>query len=199
MKTDKKLMATGILTAIAASLCCITPVLALIAGISGIASAFNWLDPFRPYLIGLTVLVLGFAWFQKIKPQKTETDCCTPKKKISFLQSKSFLLLITVFAALMLAFPHYSHFFYPKQENKAVIIEKENLQKTEFLISGMTCSGCEAHVENEVNQLQGIFSATASYENGNAIVEFDNSVTTIEKIEEAIMKTGYKITNSKTY
>ena len=198
MKTDKKLMATGILTAIAASLCCITPVLALIAGIGGVASAFNWLDPLRPYLIGLTVLVLGLAWFQKIKSQKAEKDCCTPNKKTPFFQTKSFLLLVTVFAAAMLAFPHYSHFFYPIR-NKAVIIEKENLQRTELLISGMTCSGCEVHVENEVTQLQGIFSATASYENGNAIVEFDNSVTTIEQIKEAIKKTGYKITNTKTY
>lgn len=59
MKTDKKLIGTGLLTAIAASLCCITPVLALVAGTSGLASTFSWLEPFRPYFIGLTVLVLG--------------------------------------------------------------------------------------------------------------------------------------------
>ena len=70
MKTDNKLIGTGLLTAIAASLCCITPVLALIAGTSGLASTFSWLEPFRPYFIGLTILVLAFAWYQKLKPQK---------------------------------------------------------------------------------------------------------------------------------
>lgn len=74
MKTDNKLIGTGLFTAIAASLCCITPVLALIAGTSGIASTFSWLEPFRPYFIGLTILVLGFAWFQKLKPKK-QIDC----------------------------------------------------------------------------------------------------------------------------
>ena len=70
MKTDNKLIGAGLLTAIAASLCCITPVLALIAGTSGLASTFSWLEPFRPYFIGLTILVLAFAWYQKLKPQK---------------------------------------------------------------------------------------------------------------------------------
>ena len=52
MKRDNKLIGTGLLTAIAASLCCITPVLTLIAGTSGLASTFYWLEPFRPYFIG---------------------------------------------------------------------------------------------------------------------------------------------------
>ena len=43
MKSENKLIGTGLLTAITASLCCITPVLALIAGTSGIASAFYWI------------------------------------------------------------------------------------------------------------------------------------------------------------
>ena len=51
MKTDKKLIGAGLLTAIAASLCCITPVLALVAGTSGLASTFSWLEPARPYFI----------------------------------------------------------------------------------------------------------------------------------------------------
>ena len=70
MKTDKKLIGAGLLTAIAASLCCITPVLALVAGTSGLASTFSWLEPFRPYFVGLTILVLGFAWYQKTKTEK---------------------------------------------------------------------------------------------------------------------------------
>ena len=70
MKSENKLIGAGLLTAIAASLCCITPVLALIAGTSGIASTFSWIEPFRPYLIGLTILVLGFAWYQKLETSK---------------------------------------------------------------------------------------------------------------------------------
>ncbi|MEC3965274.1 hypothetical protein VM932_07290, partial [Muricauda sp. SYSU M86414] len=40
-------MAMG--AALLSSFCCITPVLALVAGTSGLASTFSWLDPIRPY------------------------------------------------------------------------------------------------------------------------------------------------------
>ena len=89
MVTDGKLIGTGLLTAIAASLCCITPVLALIAGTSGLASTFSWLEPFRPYFIGLTILVLAFAWYQKLKPQK-KIDCnCETTEKSNFMKTKT--------------------------------------------------------------------------------------------------------------
>ncbi len=113
MKSERKLLSAGLLTAIAASLCCITPVLALIAGTSGLASTFSWLEPFRPYFIGFTILVLGFAWYQKFKP-KNKFDCnCETDEKPKFIQSKTFLGIVTAFTVMMLAFPYYAYFFYP--------------------------------------------------------------------------------------
>ena len=58
---DKSIKAAygGVLAAVAASLCCIAPVLALLAGTTGVAATFSWLEPFRPYLIGFTILILG--------------------------------------------------------------------------------------------------------------------------------------------
>jgi len=121
MNKNKKLIGTGILTAIASSLCCITPVLALISGTSGVASTFSWLEPFRPYLIGFTIIVLGFAWYQKLKPKK-ETDCdCETGEKTSFIQSKLFLGIVTIFAIVMTAFPYYSSVFYPKSEKEIAL------------------------------------------------------------------------------
>lgn len=197
MKTDKKLIGAGLLTAIAASLCCITPVLALVAGTSGVASTFSWLEPARPYFIGLTILVLGFAWYQKLKPKK-QIDCnCETEEKPKFIQSKMFLGIVTAFAIIMLAFPYYAHIFYPKTEKQIIVVDKSNVQTVEFSISGMTCAGCEEHVNHEVNKLSGIIKSTASYENENAIVEFDNSKTNITEIEKAINGTGYIVTGKK--
>lgn len=61
----------------------------------------------------------------------------------------------------------------------------------------MTCASCEEHVNHEVNKLSGIIKSTASYENGNAIVEFDNSKTNIAEIETAINGTGYSVRDKK--
>ncbi|MCZ2082740.1 MULTISPECIES: mercuric transport protein MerTP [Kaistella] len=197
MKTDNKLIGTGIFTAIAASLCCITPILALIAGTSGLASTFSWLEPFRPYFIGLTILVLGFAWYQKLKPKK-QIDCnCDTEEKPKSIQSKMFLGIVTVFAIVMLAFPYYSSIFYPKTEKQIIVVDKSNVQKAEFTISGMTCTSCEANVNHEVNKLTGIINSTTSYDNGKTVVAFDNSKTNIAEIEKAINSTGYSVTNKK--
>ena len=121
MKTDNKLISAGLMTAIASSLCCITPVLAIVAGSSGLASTFSWLEPFRPYFIGMTVLVLGFAWYQKLKPQQ-KIDCnCETTQKPNFMQTKSFLGIITVMTVLLLSFPSYAHIFFPKTESKVTV------------------------------------------------------------------------------
>jgi copper chaperone CopZ len=197
MKTDNQLISTGLLTAIASSLCCITPVLAIVAGSSGLASTFSWLEPFRPYFMGATVLVLGFAWYQKLKPQPKINCNCETTQKPNFMQTKSFLGIITFMAALLLSFPSYAHIFFPKTKSIAVVSPTSEIQKVEFTITGMTCSGCEHHVKTEINKLKGILEVTVSYEKGNAIVKFDSKQTNIKEIEKAINSTGYKSVKSK--
>lgn len=184
----------GLLTAIAASLCCITPVLALLGGASGLASSFSWIEPFRPYLIGLTVLVFAFAWYQKLKPQK-QVDCdCEADNKKSFWQSKSFLGFVTVVAGLLIAFPYYAKAIFPKpQEIKVVALDKTNIQQAVFKIKGMTCESCTQHVNSEISKVNGIVTFQTSYENANSIVKFDNSKTSVDSIAAAINSTGYKV------
>ncbi|GIV32223.1 MAG: hypothetical protein KatS3mg030_525 [Saprospiraceae bacterium] len=184
----------GLLAALAASLCCITPVLALLAGTSGMAASFSWLEPARPYLIGLTVAALGLAWWQKLRTAEAEVDCaCEEDGKVPFLQTKTFLGIVTVFAALMLAFPHYAHIFYPKNEAKVVVVKAEDLHTAEFQISGMTCTGCEEHIEHAVLQVPGVVKAEADYHAGKAIVAYDQQKTSLEAIASAIDETGYKV------
>lgn len=70
--TIQKSWISGILAALAASLCCIAPLLAIFGGVSGAATYFNWVEPYRPYIIAITILIFAFAWYQKlaIAPQK---------------------------------------------------------------------------------------------------------------------------------
>lgn len=126
-KSNSKWLGATVAAAFLASLCCITPVLALFAGISGAAANFSWLEPFRPFLIGLTVFVLGLAWYQKLKPRKQdEIECaCEEDENPSFWQSKMFLGVITVFAVLMLSFPYYSGIFFPVKFDRSRIIVDE--------------------------------------------------------------------------
>lgn len=200
--SGKPLLGVGIVSAFAASLCCITPLFALISGASGVASFFSWMEPFRPYLIALTIAVLGFAWYQKLKPRTaSEIECACEadelgdgrESKKSFLQSKLFLGIVTIFAFLMLAFPYYSQLFYPKNNKLSLIVSSANIQQIKFTVSGMTCSGCEEHVKHAVNQLPGIVEVKADYKSGIASVKYDYSKSDKETIIKAINSTGYKV------
>lgn len=198
-KSNGKWIGATLVAAFLASLCCITPVLALVAGISGVASTFSWLEPARPYFIGFTVLVLGFAWYQKLKPRtQEEIDCaCEEDEKPSFWQSKKFLGIITVFAALMLAFPYYSGIFFPDNNAVKTIMAKEsNVVEVSLSIKGMTCAGCESSVNHVLNSKEGVVEAVSSYKDGSAKVKFDRSRVTVDELAQAVEKeTGYKVTD----
>lgn len=194
--SDTKWMGAGLFAAFVASLCCVTPVVAFLAGLSGAASMFSWVEPFRPYLIGLTALLLGFAWYQKLKP-KWDPECACEDNP-SFWQTKGFLGIVTVVAALLLAFPYYSDAFFPRQEQKVVYVQESQVQTITLDIKGMTCTGCEASVENAAGNVDGVLEAKASYDTGKATVKYDQSKTDREAIVAAINKTGFTVAEKQT-
>jgi len=192
MKSDFKFICVSLLGAITASLCCIAPFLTLIAGTSSLAAAFSWIAPYRPYLIELTLFVLGITWYQKLSTPK-EIDCDCEPVKPKFMHSKSFLGIVTVVALLMLTFPYYSQKLYLDPLSEVISYDPSVIHRTEFKIAGMTCSGCEAPIIDEVNQLKGILELTVSYGSGNAVIGYDPTQTNEYKIEQAINASGYQV------
>jgi mercuric ion transport protein len=195
IKTPATLTGAGLISAIAASLCCITPVVALVAGSSSLAASFSWLEPARPFLVGLSLGVLALAWYFKVKPvTSTNKECCETTKKTSFFQSQTFLLLVTLFALLMMAFPLYANLFYSKPKTQVASITPTNsTQQAIFTIQGMSCAGCEEHVNKELSKENGVAAFTTSYLKRSSLVSFDNSKTGIKTIEAAINRSGYKV------
>ena len=194
-KNNKNWIA-GIFAAIGASICCITPVLALLGGASGLATSFSWIDPYRLYFIAATIAIFGYAWYQKIKAQK-EADCnCETVNKKSFLHTKTFLGIITIIAALLILFPYYSKVFYAKPlQTKIIVADKSHIQTVQYNISGMDCEGCTAHINNELSKVNGVIEANTSYKNANAIVKFDNSKISVDSIANTVNAIGYKVTS----
>ena len=196
LKSPGTYSSTGILSAFAASLCCISPVMALLAGSSSVAANFLWIEPARPYLIGLSITFLGVAWYQRLKPAKTtDVDCnCDITKKTSLLQSITLLSIVTIFAIIILTFPLYAKVFYPKPKvHAATQVAVDNMQQAKFIIQGMTCAGCEQHVNLELSKVAGITAYKTSYASRSSLVTFDKSKVDFKTIVIAINKTGYKV------
>lgn len=193
LNKDKVLMSSGIAAAFVASLCCITPVAASIAGIGGIASTFSWMEPIRPYIIGLTLLILGFAWFQKLKPKSKEKIDCACDDEPSRFQSKGFLGVVTLLAMVLMAFPYYSEAFFSEKSTEVVYVQESNVQTITYDIVGMTCAGCEASVRNAAQDVEGVLEAKASYDTQTATISFDKSKVQPERIKQAINSTGFTV------
>lgn len=191
-KSLGKLEATSLLTAIGASLCCITPALALISGGSGFASAFLWLNPYRPYLIGISIAVLVFAWYQQMRPVKMKADCCETEKT-TFLKSKTFLAIVTVVSVLLMTFPAYSALFFKNESKTAVIPVSNYIREVKLQISGMDCQACEHHVNGELAKLNGVLQYQTSAALGTSIIIFDTSKIAISRIVATVNQTGYKV------
>ena len=60
-------------------------------------------------------------------------------------------------------------------------------------ISGMTCTGCENTIKNNVAKMEGIKSITASYLDSTAVVEYDTSVIALSEITQKINDLGYSV------
>ena len=195
MELQKSSMEVGIVAAIASSLCCITPLIAILAGSSSLAANFQWIEPLRPWLIGATVAALGLAWYLKLRPV-SQDDCCDVVKP-KFWNSKSFLGVVTVMSVVMLTFPLYAGALYP-EHNSDLNASLTSTHSVEFEIVGMTCTGCEGHVEHAVAELEGIGQVDASYQESNTIVVFDPQQTSIDEITKAIESTSYKVTGLKS-
>jgi mercuric ion transport protein len=200
METQKKssegAITTAIIAALAASSCCIPPFIALIAGVGGAVGSLSWIEPFRPYLIGLAVIAIGYTWYNHFKPKKSD-DCGCDIEKPKWYQTKGFLIGVTLFAFTSITFPYYSGIFFRDNQKEVVVVDNSNIQKIEVSIKGMTCDACQNHVNHAVNELPGIVAVKTSYTDGNTIIEFDNTQANMDEIEKAINSTGYTVTKKE--
>lgn len=74
-----------------------------------------------------------------------------------------------------------------EKPEEAVVVEKT------LHISGMHCDMCEASIEKGINELDGIESVQASWNDSTAIVKYDESVASMDDIEKAIERRGYSV------
>jgi copper chaperone CopZ len=71
--------------------------------------------------------------------------------------------------------------------------EKQEASVMEVSIGGMTCTGCEQTIQNNVAKLEGIKSVKASFKTGEAVIEYLAGIVDTTKIREAITGSGYSV------
>lgn len=105
---EKLIAATGILGALAASTCCILPLVLFSLGISGAwIGQLTALSPYQPMFITLTVLCLGYGYWLVYRKSKTACDkgaaCARP---LPNRLVKAMLWFATALVLLAFAWPY---------------------------------------------------------------------------------------------
>lgn len=110
-KLDRWPLIGGAAAAVAASLCCIGPLVLVMLGIGGAwAANLSLLEPYRPLLLGVAVVFLVLAW------RKIYAASCMPGTLCALPQTnrvyKVLFWLVAALICLALLFPYFAPLFY---------------------------------------------------------------------------------------
>jgi len=115
VSNPKRFLVAGVVAALAASICCIGPILLLSLGIGGAwISSLVLFEPYRPIFIGLTLLFLGLAFYRVYIAPRTRdrgSVCCD----VRVLKHWRLGVWITAIIALgLIAVPWFAPLFFSK-------------------------------------------------------------------------------------
>lgn len=106
-----KLALAAIGGAIGASACCIGPVVFSLIGAGALSAASVRLEPYRPWFITFTVVLVAAAFYGAYRPVRDDAcddGTCTPQSKRPL---RILAWIVAAVAAILIAFPYYIRWF----------------------------------------------------------------------------------------
>lgn len=190
MKADK----LGILSALFASVCCVTPLLLVLLGlgslgIGAVLGRFHW------WFLGGALVLLTVAWRRYFQERRRcTTDHCemasgTPTRWTLLGAS----LVVAVFAGLnVYTFASQRQRTVPPSSGRAGA-----LTDVVIPVEGMTCLSCELTIESSVKRLPGVAHVDANVAQQTVVVSYDPAQVTVDGLMAAITKTGYVVNRAE--
>lgn len=187
--------------AVAASLCCILPVMAAGLGVAGFAAA-NWFAPWRPYLLALTFALLGVGFYFAYRPRREEA--CEPGSACETTRvgrwNRATLWVATALVVALATFPYYGPLFTRAaaagKTATVVPTAPASTQQVVLNIEGMDCIMCAAGLQNSLRQIPGVESAEVSYQDRRATISYDPQAVQPSRFEQLVTESGYRIVSN---
>lgn len=190
MKSGKKswFLAGGLISAVAASVCCIGPVLALTVGAGGFAAS-SWFAQWRPFFLVASSILLAFAWYVTYRRPR---DACGLNETCSASRMrkgpKIALWVVTALALPAALFPT----LIPSDSVRSGNIAVAGGTELRVAIPSMDCPSCAKGIKGTLRRQPGVRDASVNFDSKQAVVVFDASATTADKLISAIDSTGFK-------
>lgn len=68
------------------------------------------------------------------------------------------------------------------------------IQQVTLNVAGMTCSSCPITVKKALSKVKGVQQVTTNFKLKQAVVSFDDTQTTLQKLTDATANAGYPST-----
>ena len=182
----------GMLSALAASVCCLGPVLLVVLGLGSLGFG-AFLGRYHWWFIGAALVLLTYAWRTYLREaRRCRTEAC------EMVQGKTTRTILFLASIVVVVFVGLNVYTYASQSGQApeppIASVKDGLASVVIPVEGMTCFTCEFSVESGVKKLPGIVSVDAKTSERAAHVSYDPTKVTLDAIIAAINKTGYTAT-----
>lgn len=175
----------GVIAGLIASLCCIGPLLSLSLGLGSFAAS-AWFAQWRPVLLAVTFILLGFAWwltYHRPKIDCADGTCTRPPGKTARI-SLWLGTLVVLGSAIYPSLPVEHH------QINAIAVAADDARLS-VLIPSMDCPPCATGIEASLNRAQGVKQAEVNYDTKEANLIFDPAITSREKLLALIDASGF--------
>ncbi|MFD2917214.1 heavy-metal-associated domain-containing protein [Psychroserpens luteus] len=105
-------------------------------------------------------------------------------------------LFLIPFVVLMLLSINANAQCCPVSKIDKTVAVNNNLQTAKTVklkITGITCAGCSNTIYKALKEVNGVIEHSVEYPGDIAIIEFDDTKTSIEALKKVIEKKGYKV------
>lgn len=194
-KGSVKIKTLGILSALAASACCVGPLLLAALGLGGLGLS-RYLGAAHWYLTVFGFALVGFGFYRYFKEKKAcDTHGCS-------MPGKNTTLTVLIMAALFISgFTLWENGVFARLNGDACCVINSAGASSgnntllggstmRFSVTGMTCESCVHHVQGAIQKVVGVKDAKVSLKDNEADVTADPKVKP-EEIIQAIKKAGY--------
>lgn len=185
----------GIVGALAAMVCCIGPLIAILLGVGGATALFG-LDRYKPWFLGLGLLILALASWYAVRKQN---QCCAVRSTARSVKTVATIFGIGIGAYLLLQYaivPALSSVASAKVAAAHDSARREALAEgaeVKIQVEGMTCAACAIGVESAFRDLPGVFSAKVDWKTGAATVRIDPEKTDSTELLKAKVEPQYTL------
>ncbi len=201
MKSEKNrwgLTLTGaVIAAVAASLCCILPVIAVALGVAGFAAS-EFFARWRPYLLTVTFGLLALGFYLAYRPQREACEVGSLCESPSFVRwNRAILGLVTVLVLVLAAFPYYSGWVaraVTKEKKPAAALPLNSAAHVVLNVEGMDCPVCAALLQRNLGQIPGVRHVEVNFQKKRAILDYNARAVTPSRFISVIRDAGYKVT-----